>query len=108
MKFTPKNYVGHLPEGKYQGIITEQSESADKKYLWLKIAVEGEADTILNISISLNSMILNNFAKYYEDTNGEVDTEDFVDSLIDFSVQDKVVGENVYSKFATLMPVFND
>lgn len=108
MKFTPKNYVGYLPEGEYHGTITGQSESADEKYLWLKIAVEGETDTTLNISVPTNSVLFNQFSMYYADDNNQVDTEDFVGTLIEFSVKDKVVGNNVYSKFVTLTPVFDD
>ena len=107
MKMQLKEVTNHIPAGDYQGTIIEQNESSDGKYLWLKIKVE-DLDIDFNVSISLGGVMFYNYAKYFIDDDGEVDTEDFLDTMIMFSVADKKIGNNVYSRLTKLNPVFEE
>ncbi|MGN0493473.1 MAG: hypothetical protein ACI4F7_07475 [Acutalibacteraceae bacterium] len=93
--------VDKMPEGDYIGKIVYQSVSKDYKYLWLNIEVDGFSSQ-LNISISLSSNLLNNFAMNFADKYGELDTEDFINARISFSLIDKEINEHIYSKFSRL------
>ena len=107
MKIKPKEVTNHIPAGDYQGTIVEQNESSDSKFIWLKINVE-ELDIDLNVSVSLGGVMFYNFAKHFMDDNGEVDTEDFLYTEIMFSVADKKIGDNLYSRLTKLNPVFEE
>ena len=107
MKMQLKEVTNHIPAGDYQGTIVEQNESSDGKFLWLKIKVD-EAESTLSTSIYLNSVMFYNFAKYFADDNGEIDTEDFLDTMVQFTVADKKCGDNIYSKLTKLSPVFEE
>lgn len=93
--------VDKMPEGDYIGKIVYQSVSKDYKYLWLNIEVEGFSSQ-LNISIALSSNLLNDFALNFADTDGELDTEDFINERISFSLIDREINEHIYSKFSRL------
>lgn len=99
MKLSISNVVGHMPAGNYKGVITKQYVSPDENHLWLNIEVEGKKD-LLNICLSLNSIVFNTFAKDFADENGEFDTVDFVNTEITFSLIDRKINGNVYSKIA--------
>lgn len=99
--------VNHMPEGNYTGTIVYQSVSNDNKYLWLNIAVDGQ-NSELNISIALASNLLNNFAIHFADEKGELDTEDFLNTRISFSLFNKEINEKIYSKFSSLEPIFDE
>ncbi|MBE6713057.1 MAG: hypothetical protein E7580_06010 [Ruminococcaceae bacterium] len=105
MKFIPKNVVGHFPaEKKYKGVIVEQKPTPDERYLWLLIEVEGKS-SMLNITIPTGSMLFNTFATAFADSNGEVDTKDFIDTEIEFTLKDREINGTIYSRFATLEAV---
>lgn len=99
--------INNLPEGDYMGIITNQSVSNDNKYLWLNVAVDGHSSE-LNISIALASNILNNFAIHFADKDGELDTEDFLNTRISFTLINREINGKVYSKFKRLDPIFEE
>lgn len=107
MKMQLKEVTNHIPAGDYQGTIVEQNESSDGKFLWLKIKVD-EAESTLSTSIYLNGVMFYNFAKYFADDNGELDTEEFLNAEVQFSVADKQSGDNIYSKLTKLSPVFEE
>lgn len=107
MLFKPQIVTGHIPEGDYEGVIREVSESFDSKYLWMKVEIDG-MDEILNISVPLNSVVLNNYAMNFCNKKGEVDTDDFIDTFIEFTVADRVVGSETYSKFTKLSPIMEE
>lgn len=107
MKLKLQKITGHIPQGSYQGVITEESVSFDGKYLWMKIELKDYIE-ILNISIPINSVLFNQFALCFQDDDGNVDTEDFIDTEIKFTVGDKTIGVVTYSKFLTLEPVWED
>ncbi len=105
MKFTPKNVAGHFPaKTKYRGVIVEQKPTPDERFIWLLIDVEGKS-SMLNITIPTGSMLFNSFASAFADSNGEVDTEDFIDTEIEFVLKDKEINGTIYSRFATLEAV---
>ena len=99
--------INNLPEGNYTGKITNQSVSSDNKYLWLNVAVDGRSSE-LNISIALASNLLNNFAMHFADINGELDTEDFLNVRISFTLINREINGKVYSKFSSLEPIFDE
>ena len=99
--------INNLPEGNYTGKITYQSVSSDNKYLWLNVAVDGRSSE-LNISIALASNLLNNFAMHFADVNGELDTEDFLNTRISFTLINREINGKVYSKFKRLDPIFEE
>ncbi len=99
--------TNNLPEGSYTGTIVYQSVSKDDKYLWLNVAIDGEK-TELNISIALASNLLNNFAMNFADENGDLDTEDFLNVKISFTLIDREINGKIYSKFSSLEPVFEE
>lgn len=107
MKLVIDNYVNHLPPGNYKGYIVKETESEDSKYLWLNIELMNE-NTVLNISIPTKSFILQNFAKYFVVKDNEVDTSDFINTLVDFTVEDKKINDDVFSKFKRLIPIFDN
>lgn len=106
MKFTLLT-THHVPEGEYFGTIREANLSSDGKYFWFVIDVEC-LERRLNISVYVNHPLFVNFAQNYIDDNGELETDDFVDSFIKFSVIDKKINGNIYSKFSALEPMFED
>ena len=99
--------IHHAPEGEYCGTIREANLSSDGKYFWFVIDVE-DLKRKLNISIPVNHPLFINFAQDYIDDNGELETDDFIDSFIKFSVIDKEINGNVYSKFSALESIFED
>ena len=99
--------INNLPEGNYTGKITNQSISNVNKYLWLNVAVDGHSSE-LNISIALASNILNNFAIHFADADGELDTEDFLNVRIAFTLINREINGKVYSKFSSLEPIFEE
>lgn len=107
MKIKPQNLTGHIPPGRYNGTIIEQRESSDQRYLWLKIDVE-EKDVILNIAIPCASMIFNNFALDFIDDLGYVDTKNFINTLIEFTVKNYELNNSVYSRFTALKAIMED
>ena len=96
-----------LPEGAYTGTIVYQSVSKDNRYLWLNVEVDGYS-SLLNISISLASALFNNFARNFANESGDVDTEDFLNTRISFSLINKKHTEYIYSKFSSLEPIINE
>lgn len=107
MKKKLQKVTNHITAGDYQGTIIEQNESSDGKFLWLKIKID-DVDSVLSISIYLDGVMFYNFAKYFSDDNGEIDTEDFLDTMVQFTVADKKSGDNIYSKLTKLSPVFEE
>lgn len=101
------NYVNHMPEGDYRGHISAVSVSNDNRYLWFKVAIENET-AILNISLPISSFLFNNFAKNFVEADGEVETDNFLNVLIDFNIEDKDVYGQTYSRFTRLEPVFEE
>lgn len=99
--------INNLPEGNYTGKITNQSVSSDNKYLWLNVAVDGQKSE-LNISTSLASNLLNNFAMNFADADGELDTEDFLNVRISFTLINREINGKVYSKFSSLEPISDE
>lgn len=107
MRIQVVSTTNNLPEGNYTGTIVYQSVSKDNKYLWLNIEVDGYKP-LLNISISLASNLLNNFAINFADKDGDVDTEDFLNTRISFTLFNKEYDEKIYSKFSSLEPIFEE
>ena len=107
MRIQVVSTTNNMPEGNYIGTIVYQSISRDNKYLWLNIEVDGY-NTLLNISISLASNLLNNFAMNFADQNGDVDTEDFLNSRITFTLLNKEYDGKIYSKFSSLEPILEE
>lgn len=107
MKISVINHLNHIPEGDYRGHISAVSVSNDKRYLWFKVALENET-AILNISLPINSFLFNNFAKNFIEADGEVETDNFLNVLIDFNIEDKDVYGQTYSRFTRLEPVFEE
>ena len=107
MKFRPQKVAGHFPAEKYRGVIVEQKPTPDERFIWLLIEVEGKS-SMLNITIPTGSMLFNSFASAFADSNGEVDTTDFVDTVIEFTLKDKEINGAIYSRFATLEAVMEN
>lgn len=107
MIFKPQHVVGRIPAGNYQGTILEENTSPDERYLWLKIAVDG-IDEKLNIAIPTASALFHSFASLFANKLGEVDTSDFVDTVIEFAVKDKEVNGTTYSRFSKLEPIMEE
>ena len=107
MRIQVVSTTNQMPEGNYTGTIVYQSVSKDNKYLWLNIEVDGYKP-LLNISISLASNLLNNFAINFADKDGDVDTEDFLNTRISFTLFNKEYDEKIYSKFSSLEPIFEE
>lgn len=107
MIFKPQKITGRIPEGNYTGVIIEQSSSSDERYVWLKIEVEG-IEAIFNVAIPVSSMTFNKFAQTFSNSNGEVNTEDFIDTMIEFSVTDREINGEIYSKIKTIEAVLED
>lgn len=107
MRIQVVSTTNQMPEGNYTGTIVYQSVSKDNKYLWLNIEVDGYKP-LLNISISLASNLLNNFAMNFADKDGDVDTEDFLNTRISFTLFNKEYDEKIYSKFSSLEPIFEE
>ncbi len=107
MNIQLQNITGRLPEGEYTGTITETTVSMDIKYLWLKIRVDGTSNETLNISLPINSVLFDKFARFFAEDSTVVDTDDFVNTLIKFTLKDREssTGEK-YSKFINISPVF--
>lgn len=107
MIFKPQKITGRIPAGNYTGVIIEQSSSSDERYVWLKIEVEGIEEKF-NVAIPMNSMTLNKFAQTFTNSNGEVNTEDFINVMVEFSVTDREINGEVYSKIKTIEAVLED
>ena len=107
MRIQVVSTTNQMPEGNYTGKIVYQSISKDNRYLWLNVEVDGYS-SLLNISISLASNLLNNFAMNFADEQGDVDTEDFVDTRISFTLFNKEYDEKIFSKFSSLEPIFEE
>lgn len=108
MKFRPQNVTGHFPAGiKYRGVILEQKPTPDERFIWLLVEVEGKS-SMLNITIPCASMLFNTFASAFADSKGEMDTNDFVDTEIEFTLKDKEINGVIYSRFATLTVIMED
>lgn len=107
MKFRPQKITGHIPAGTYKGVILEQKASPDERYLWLKIDVD-TVDSVLNIAIPCNSMIFNSFSSDFIDEKGTVETEDFVDTEIEFTVKDREINGEIYSRFSKINAIMED
>ena len=101
--------TGHLPEGNYEGVIKEANVSADLKYLWLKIDVENTSEQTLNISMPINSVIFDKFARCFVGNENSVNTDDFINTLIEFNLRDRpaFTGET-YSKFVKISPIYEE
>ena len=56
----------------------------------------------------LASNLLNNFAMNFADKDGDVDTEDFLNTRISFTLFNKEYDEKIYSKFSSLEPIFEE
>lgn len=107
MKLKLNQIVGRISEGNHKGVIRKQTISSDRKYQWFQIEVNGVEET-LNISVPFDSIIFNQFAQAFCDENGEIDTEDFVDVEIEFTVSDKSINGVVYSKFQSLQALMEE
>lgn len=107
MLFKHQKITGHYNHGNYKGTIVEQTASSDERYLWLKIHVD-EKESLLNIAIPCASMIFNEFASVFADEDGNVDTADFVDTEIEFTLKDCEINGTVYSRFAKVNAVMED
>lgn len=108
MKFKIKSYAKRIPEGSYTGVIREVYASSDSHYLWFTIDVD-DSNKCLNISVPINSIVLNDFAVYFADkSSGEVDSDDFIDTMIEFTVYDKEINGEVYSKIKKITPVLDE
>lgn len=109
MNIQLQNITGHLPEGDYTGTITEATVSMDIKYLWLKIKVDGTSNETLNISMPINSVLFDKFARCFSEDLNVVNTDDFVNTMIEFTLKDReaLAGE-IYSKFVKIVPFFED
>lgn len=92
--------VDRLPEGEYAGIIKSCIISTCGKYMWFKIDIENSV--ILNINIPFQSKVYCDFAECFTDKNGEYDTDDFINTEIYFSLVDRNINGNIYSKFKSL------
>lgn len=109
MNIQLQNITGRLPEGEYTGTITEATVSMDIKYLWLKIQVDGTSNETLNISMPINSVLFDKFARCFSEDLNVVNTDDFVNTMIKFTLKDResLTGE-IYSKFVKILPFFED
>ena len=109
MNIQLQNITGHLPEGEYTGTITEATVSMDIKYLWLKIKVDGTSNETLNISMPINSVLFDKFARCFSEDLNVVNTDDFINTMIKFTLKDResLTGE-IYSKFVKIVPFFED
>ena len=107
MNIQLQKLTGLLPEGEYSGTIIETSVSKDMKYLWLKIEVDGTSNEILNISMPINSVLFDKFARSFVENSDVVNTDEFVNTLIQFTLKDRIssTGET-FSKFVKISPVF--
>ena len=101
MYFKPIKITTYIPSGIYEGAIIEQSCSSDERYLWIKIEIEG-FEEIFNTSLSVNSVLFNNFSQAFKNNDGIVNTEDFVNTMIRFSVTDRTIRGQTYSKINSI------
>ena len=107
MKFKLQNMTGHIPAGNYKGVIVEEQATSDQRYLWLKIEVE-DVESILHITIPCASTLFHTFAAAFADKKGNVDTQDFVHTEIEFSVKDREINGTVYSRFSKINAVMEE
>lgn len=107
MKLKLEKTSGNIPEGDYQGVIIEHSISADGKFIWFKIEIES-VEALLNISMPIKSVIFNTFAMDFADESGVYDTDDFVDTEIEFSLIDRTINGKVYSKFSSIKAIMEE
>lgn len=97
-----KNYLNHIEEGEYTGIILSQTEGADGKYLWLNIKVD-DLKCVLNVSMNVNSKALNDLCREVAKDLDEFDTADLVNKAVKFTVYDKIFDQNtIYSKIKSI------
>lgn len=97
-----KNYLNHIEEGEYTGVILSQTEAADGKYLWLNIKVDN-LNCVLNVSMNVNSKALNDLCREVAKGSNEFDTADLVDKAVKFKVYDKIHDPNtIYSKIKAI------
>lgn len=107
MIIKPQNLTGHIPPGNYKGYILEQRPSVDNRYLWLKIQPENQ-NIILNITIPCASVVFNDFALDFANDKGIVNTEDFIDTMVEFTLKDYEVNGTIYSRFSALKAILED
>ncbi len=109
MNIPLQKLTGLLPEGEYSGTIIETSVSTDMKYLWLKIEVDDTSDEILNISMPINSVLFDKFARCFVEDSDVVNTDDFVNTMIKFTLKDRTssIGET-FSKFVKISPIYEE
>ena len=97
-----KDYLNHIEEGEYTGVILSQTEGADGKYLWLNIKVD-DLNCVLNVSVNVNSKALNDFCREIAKDSDKFDTADLINKAIKFTVYDKDYGNNtIYSKIKAI------
>lgn len=107
MKHKLRKVTNHIPAGEYQGTIIGQNLSSDGRFLWLTIEVE-KMNSDLSVCMLFGGVMYFNFAKYLADDNGEVDTDDFLYTVVRFTVEDKKTDDNVYSKLKKFSPVLEE
>ena len=106
MKKTFVKFTNHIKEGEYTGYIVDQYSSEQSSNVWLKIEVD-KVNVILNVSISEYSPVFNRFVEAFV-VDGEYDTDDFKGTLVEFSVADKVINGEKYSKIKSIKAVEED
>ena len=107
MKLTLQKLTGHIPDGNYQGYIVEQSVSDDGKYLWIKIEIEGMPE-LFNTSIATSSLLFHIFCRDFDTANNEIETEDFMNVMVAFTVKDHIIYGQTYSKIVSLRAILED
>lgn len=95
--------VENIEEGSYSGWIKSCSVSQNGEYIWFKIKLDN-TNFILNTSLPIAGKVFNDFAVNFVDENGNLDTKDFLNVNIDFSVVDRKINEKVYSKIIKIIP----
>ena len=54
----------------------------------------------IRLKIFFQTLSFQKFAQFFSNPNGEVNTEDFIDTMIEFSVTDREINGEIYSKKA--------
>lgn len=53
-------------------------------------------------------MLFNSFSSDFVDENGTVETEDFVDTEIEFTVKDRDINGEIYSRFSKINAIMEE
>ena len=90
--------LSRIEPGDYTGYIQSKTDDTKNNRIWFNILV---GNNLLNIALSKQTHVYNKFAKYFV-VDGYVDTDDFVNNEVQFSVTDHTINGEVYSRITSI------